>query len=354
MSLFSLADELLLQILIATPQSLSTVLTCRRLHPVAVDALHTHPQVKSLSAIRKLMRRLHLHPELALKVLSLAVDFESGPGEFPGAKVWWLARPPILPNCTTLFIEPCMNSELMDEAPALPIEELLCWLVNCPRLDKLRIGYCLSSVSSSWRKDTFVNDTHLPLSLADIGVQLPQTLIHCELVDCIVEEDYYPQFWKLFDWAEHLIIGLQINDPTELWFYGFRALAPSLKRLSFYGFELASDLAGDLGHFPLLERLDCIIAPMTYEVQLAALQILNARLIPSSESIGETLQDLQQGLEDGLFPSLSSLKLKTSDVTLTAAVEELGLDALCSEMGIALTLCVTTACDFSDRDADCL
>jgi hypothetical protein len=314
------------------------------------------------------MRVLHLRPDLAAEVRELDADFECedhSPSphqlverpELAAAKLWSALRPPILPNCTELSVGPRTSKFAMSEGPSFPVVEVFSWVANCPRLQKLYIGHTLEAISSSWSGDPWdaiINRSSRssddssdssgdsPLTLEDLGVQLPETLTSCELWSCVPSPSHFKQFWALFTWVKHLKIGIDDDWVThdQVDFHDFDLLSDCLQRLSITGYTLDMYLASPLSYgFDHLVQLDCVLMPMNYAKFCfpESLRIINARL-SNKHPVKDTVRDLSQAVDKKCFPGLERLKVKSLSTNLADMIKTVKLDARCAKSDVTLVV----------------
>jgi hypothetical protein len=302
--------------------------------------------------MQKYARLLHLNPSLASKVRTLTAVFHDEEEDRGFAKVWGLTRPPILPRCTELYVV----SDMHNNPRAIPLEEVFTWVVNCPGLKHLGLCNSATAVTSYWGDDVN-HQHHSTLSLDQVGIYLPKTLIKCTLNDYIGDMDYSLQFWQAFEWVEHLSLEFYASRRRDLELEGFDRLRESLRRLSIIGVSLDSGLVEQLVNpgleFHRLERLDCLLLQhLPFILPFTGLRILNIKLpaytLAASSQMGVTteqatraiLGELCRGIRDGMFPALQQLKLKSPlDIAELAHAE--GLDDRCVQASVALTTKVT-------------
>lgn len=348
MSLLSLPDELLNEILSYTPRfTLDDALLCKRTYPMVMEVLQSRVWISGVRSMHKYARLLHRSSAMASKVRYLSVDVRSEPDDYALTKLWGLLRPPLLPNCLGLSI----GSDEVDESPGIPFEELFTWVANCPSLRRLVINNSYDGVSSFWGNDVGYEDPIL--TLEDVGIDIPKTLTQCVLNECNMVEAYSAQFWQLFGWVEHLTVEFRLTQRADLRLDGFELLRHNLRHLSLAGMAVDEEIFKMLTEhgeeFVHLEQLDCLMLdPVAYYFPFQTLRILSVRLSKwrrldaaddepaESRATQLNLRNICRGLKAGMFPVLKELKLKSYLSNFAELVCEEELDLQCAKLSVNL------------------
>jgi hypothetical protein len=224
MSLTNLPDETLLRILrlTATQRTVkgskssifsavhwNVLLICRKVYPVAVEAVYECVYVTGFTRARQLVSVLHKSPTIASYVRILGLDDYT----YPQMRALELQLP-LIPRCVELWTRPSRYPVDRGATKNL-IEVILTWASVCPRLRILAIEGLLDE-----------DLCYLSSEKPPFKLKLPRTLRNLHLLDCAVTNTH-----KLWSMCPSTVESIHISGFTSN-LEGIESLSPQLKALT--------------------------------------------------------------------------------------------------------------------------